>query len=91
MNERIRGNLLNWTIVDDLNMVMIDLLVPSNILLDCSLEIVKVARNCCFVPNSGNLLSLHIFKSGTPSRSLIIIAFSPLTLKFLKSQYFAAF
>lgn len=50
------------------------------ILLLCSFAIVNVARKCCFVPSSGNLLSFASFNSGTPSRSLIIIAFRPLTL-----------
>lgn len=64
----------------DLYMQIIDLFLPNNILLDCSFATEKVARKFCFVPSSGNLLSLDNLSSGTPSRSEMIITFKPLIL-----------
>lgn len=64
----------------DLYMQIIDLFLPSIILLDCSFAIENVAIKFCFVPSSGNLLSLDNLNNGTPSLSLITITFRPLIL-----------
>lgn len=66
---------------EDLNMQIIDLFLPKSIFEACSFATVNVARKDCFVPSSGNLLSLDNLSKGTPSRSLMTIAFRPLILE----------
>lgn len=64
-----------------------DSFLPKPILLACSLATEKVERNGCLVPSSGNLLCFASFNNGTPSLSVIIIHFNPVTLKQDKQHF----